>query len=150
MARGVRRRIKAVRFKPTVNWTAGTPVAAQVTKQYPLYVLEANLSTGFAQHLTVGTAFVSTQPTIPAEEPLTIRDFPLLRISYYTEVGSFKIGSLFMYAGTLRCKERKQDGTTIVVQRRTFVGPTGRFIVVYPESVMLPLDDAGKFFGAAL
>lgn len=149
MARGVRKRMAASR--PKVTWLPGANAATTTpVKQYPLYVLEPAISTSFAQGLVIGRAFICNQMTAPADEPWVIRDFPLLRFPWGGDPGAFKLGTLFMYAGTHRCKEKKQDGTVIVVHRHTFVGPTGRFIVMSPEYMFVPVDDVGKtVFGSA-
>lgn len=140
MARGVRKRIVASR--PKVNWVPGAaPKAALPT--YPYFISESELADAYKKHMTVGKLFVAKYPTKPAAEPDTIRDFPLLWNTWKYGDGMFPAGTPFMYAGTVRSKEKKLNGTLVVVPRHTFVGPTGRFIVLGIESVLIPADDVG-------
>ena len=146
-----RRRVKKrMNARPIVNWQPGAAPSqrSSVIKQYPYFTIEPSVSSRFAGYMTIGTPFVTKSRTSSPDEPGILRPHPVLWIAWNPD-GSFEPGTLFMYAGTVRCKEQRVKGDTIVVPRYTFIGPTGRFIVIGPENVFVPVAEVGVSYSFA-
>lgn len=137
--KGVRKRVKRAVTRPKVSWVVDP--AAVRKRDYPPYVAERDPSPAFLERLKVGALYIVIRTSTPSNEPDFIRDFPVLWTSFFPQENEIPAGTPFMYAGPFRCKFRRTDGTTIVVFKHTFVGPTGRFIVYNPEEVFHHADD---------
>lgn len=130
------------RSTKVVSWTMGSATKPVVAPVYPTYRVEQDPSERVVRHLSIGSLFVTTCASSPYVDTVAPREHPILDPVWgWTPVNRpvFNRGTVFLYAGMVRCREQKINGMVIDVKRHCFIGPTGRVIVIGIEAALEPV-----------